>query len=190
LFFSVEKQMKRILNQRNLKCVWIKLKIKRREIKMNLSFQKIIMINFIFSMIILVCCLVGCQKGLRVEMVEGVVTFEGKPVADADVCFTAKTGQSGIAAIGKTDSNGRYWLTSSQGGGFNKGAVAGEYEVRIMKYTDLDAVEPVNPQLGDVIPLAKPKHHLPEKYADVKTSELTATVKKGKNVINFDLATP
>jgi hypothetical protein len=157
---------------------------------MNLSFQKIIMINFIFSMIILVCCLVGCKQGLRVEMVEGTVTFEGKPVADADVCFTPKNGQSGIPAIGKTDSNGIYRLTSAQGGAFGKGAVTGEYEVRIMKYTDLDAVEPVNPQLGDVVPLANPKHHLPEKYADVKTSELTATVQKGKNVINFDLSTP
>ncbi|MDR2642876.1 MAG: DUF4198 domain-containing protein [Planctomycetaceae bacterium] len=120
-------------------------------------------------------------------MVEGIVTFEGKPVADADVSFTPTTEQSGIPAVGKTDSNGVYRLTSAQGGMFEKGAVAGEYEVKISKYLDLDFVEPVNPQLGDVIPLANPKHHLPEKYADVKTSKLTATIKKGKNTFNFNL---
>ncbi|MDR3197446.1 MAG: DUF4198 domain-containing protein [Planctomycetaceae bacterium] len=154
---------------------------------MNLLFQKNFTVNFIFSVIILVCCFAGCQKGIRVEMVEGVVTFEGKPVADADICFTPKNENFGIPAIGKTDSNGAYQLTSSQGGGFNKGAVAGEYDVRVMKYVDLDYVEPVNPQLGDSVPLANPKHHLPEKYADTKTSGLTATVKTGKNTINFDL---
>jgi hypothetical protein len=140
----------------------------------------------------LVCCLIccfsgGCRRGLQVQMVEGTVTLDGKTVADADVCFTPKTDQSGISAVGTTDVNGNYRLTSAQGGAFGKGAVAGEYDVRIMKFKDLDAVEPVNPQLGDSIPLARPKHHLPEKYANVKTSGLTATVKKGKNTIDFNL---
>ncbi|MDR2168778.1 MAG: DUF4198 domain-containing protein [Planctomycetaceae bacterium] len=135
----------------------------------------------------MVICFTGCQKGIRVEMVEGVVTFDGKPVADADVSFTPKTEGAGVPALGKTDANGAYRLTSSQGGKFGKGAVAGEYEVRVTKYIDLDYVAPVNPQIGDEAPLAKPKHHLPEKYANVKTSELTATVKKGNNTINFNL---
>jgi hypothetical protein len=149
--------------------------------------QKLIFMLLLISATVLT----GCgTKGPVVQYVEGTVTFEGKPVADADVCFTPTTGQSGIPAVGKTDSNGMYRLTSAQGGAFGKGAVAGGYEVRIIKYLDLDAVEPVNPQLGDVVPLANPKHHLPEKYADVKTSELTATVNKGKNVINFNLSTP
>jgi hypothetical protein len=153
---------------------------------MNLLLQQKVACYLVFPVILLSCFFIGCQKRIRVEMVEGVVTFEGKPVADADVCFTPKS-SDGIPAVGKTDSNGAYRLTSAQGGAFGKGAVAGEYEVRVIKYLDLDAVAPVNPQIGDVVPLAKPKHHLPEKYADVKTSGLTATVKKGKNTIDFHL---
>ncbi|MDR0608732.1 MAG: hypothetical protein LBG58_01315 [Planctomycetaceae bacterium] len=146
--------------------------------------QKIIFMLLLTSAVLLT----GCgHKGPNVQFVEGTVTFDSKPVSDADVCFTPKSEQSGIPAMGKTDLNGMYQLTSAQGGAFGKGAVAGEYDVRIMKYLDLDAVAPENPQIGDVVPLAKPKHHLPEKYADVKTSGLTATVKKGKNIINFDL---
>jgi hypothetical protein len=166
--------------------------------KMNLSLQKIFAGNFLMSAIILVCCFTGCQKGLRVEMVEGVVTFEGKPVSDADVCFTPKSADSGIPAMGKTNAMGKYRLTSAQGGEFGKGAVAGEYEVRVIKFLDLDIVTPTNQKIEETTtsadprpkieaPLANPKHHLPEKYADVKTSGLTANLKKGKNIINFDL---
>ena len=130
----------------------------------------------------------GCaQRGLPVQFVEGTVTLDGVAVADADVGFTPKEGSEGVPAVGKTDVNGYYRLTSAQGGGFGKGAVVGEYEVRVIKFLDLDAVEPVNPQPGDPLPLAQPRHHLPRQYADVKTSGLSATVKKGKNLIDFNL---
>ncbi|GHT14491.1 hypothetical protein FACS1894170_11540 [Planctomycetales bacterium] len=109
-----------------------------------------------------------------------------------------KDGDSGVPAIGQTDANGVYRLTSSQGGDWGKGAVAGEYDVRISKYLDLDMIaaekankekplEPGDPAMSIGGALAKLKHHLPEKYADEKTSGLTANVKKGKNVFDFDL---
>ncbi|MDR1478724.1 MAG: lipoprotein [Planctomycetaceae bacterium] len=145
--------------------------------------QKIIFTLFLVSAIVLTGCGV---KGPVVQYVEGTVTFDGKPVSQADVCFTPKS-VDGIPATGLTDANGVYRLTSAQGGVFDKGAVVGEYEVRIIKYLDLDAVAPANSKLGDDVPLANPKHHLPEKYADVKTSGLTATVQKGNNVVNFNL---
>ena len=132
-------------------------------------------------------CVVGCSpRGPVVQFVEGTVTLDGVPVSDADVCFTPK-GAEGMPALGKTDANGQYRLTAAQGGEFGKGAVLGDYDVRVMKYVDLDAVDPVNPQPGDYLPMAKPKHHLPEKYADAKTSGLSATVKRGKNRIDFNL---
>jgi hypothetical protein len=154
---------------------------------MNLLLHKIFVNYLVLPVILLIGCFIGCQKGIQVEMVEGTVTFDGKPVANADVCFTPKSEQSGIPAMGKTDLNGTYKLTSAQGGEFGKGAVVGEYEVRIIKYLDLEAVASVNPQIGDEVPLAKPQHHLPEKYANVKTSGLTTTIKKGNNIINFNL---
>ena len=137
--------------------------------------------------IVVVVCFIGCtHRGPAVQFVEGTVKLGGTTVADADVCFTPKSAD-GIPAVGKTDANGLYRLTSAQAGEFGKGAVAGEYDVRVMKYIDLDYVAPVNPKPGDPAPLAKPKHHLPVKYADVKTSGLSATVKKGKNQIDFNL---
>ena len=142
--------------------------------------QKLLYISFLIVII-------GCaRKGPLVQFVEGTVTMDGIAVANADVGFTPK-GADGIPAVGKTDANGHYRLTSAQGGEVGRGAVIGEYDVRVIKFLDLDAVEPVNPQIGDHIPLANPKHHLPEKYADVKTSGLSATVKKGKNRIDFNL---
>ncbi|MDR1486152.1 MAG: hypothetical protein LBT09_15205 [Planctomycetaceae bacterium] len=52
---------------------------------MNLSLQKIVVIFLVVPVFFLMCCFIGCQKGIRVEMVEGIVTIEDKPVADADV---------------------------------------------------------------------------------------------------------
>ena len=136
----------------------------------------------------LLCTAIGCaQSGPPVQFVQGTITLDGIIVADADVGFTPKPGSDGIPAVGKTDANGVYRLTSAQGGEFGKGAVVGEYDVRVMKYLDLDIVEPENPQPGDHVPLANPKHHLPERYSDVKTSGLSATVKKGRNQIDFNL---
>ena len=136
-------------------------------------------------------CVAGCShRGPVVQFVEGTVTLDGVPVADADVCFTPKSTE-GIPALGKTDTNGQYRLTSARGGEFGKGAVGGEYEVRVMKYIDPDYAAPINPSSNDpdktYLPLANPKHQLPEKYADVKTSGLSAAVKKGKNRIDFNL---
>jgi len=133
-------------------------------------------------------CILGCsQRGPVVQFVEGTVTLDGAAVADADVCFTPK-GAEGIPAVGKTDASGSYRLTSAQAGEFGKGAVAGEYDVRVVKLLDPDYVPPSTPTIGvRGGPMANPKHQLPEKYADVKTSGLTATVKKGKNKIDFHL---
>ena len=143
------------------------------------------MLRTLFFIVLL--CVVGCShRGPVVQFVEGMVTLDGAPVADANVCFTPK-GAEGLPALGKTDAKGQYRLTSAQAGEFGKGAVIGDYDVRVQKYVDLNAVELVNPQVGDYLPMAKPKHHLPVKYADAKTSGLSATVKKGKNRIDFNL---
>ena len=132
-------------------------------------------------------CVCGCaQRGPAVQFVEGTVTLDGVAVADADVSFVPKA-TDGIPALGKTDENGQYRLSSAQGGEFGRGAVTGEYDVRIIKFVDPDYVAPINPQPGDFAPMARPRHQLPERYSDVKTSELTATVTRGRNKIDFSL---
>jgi hypothetical protein len=41
------------------------------------------------------------------------------------------------------------------------------------------------PEEQEPAPMSVMRHYLPERYADAKTSGLSAEVKKGKNVIDF-----
>ncbi len=76
---------------------------------------------------------VGCSpKELKTDYVEGVVTMNGSPVEGATVTFSPKGG--GPTALGKTDATGKYTLSSLQGGGVGKGALAGDYVVTIVKF--------------------------------------------------------
>jgi hypothetical protein len=135
----------------------------------------------------------GCG-GLRVEYVEGRVTLDGKPVPRAIVQFAPKG--EGRFAGGQTDSNGRYSL-NAMGGRPGAGTPAGEYDVAIEAYEDQFAGMPERP--SDPAKAEKwdqemarrgmtPAQWLaPKEYAEVRTSGLSASVKPGKNTIDFDL---
>jgi hypothetical protein len=132
----------------------------------------------------------GCQKnGLDgLVPVAGKVTYQGKPVEGADVVFNPAS--NGRAAFAKTDASGKFQLTTLDP---QDGAHPGDYKVTISKK------EMINPMTAEEAeewfhkhsgppPPRKVKNDLPEKYADEKTSELTATVKEnGTNQVNFDL---
>jgi len=135
----------------------------------------------------------GCG-GLRVEYVEGRVTLDGKPVNRAVVQFVPRG--EGRYAGGQTDASGTYRLNFI-GGRPQAGAPAGEYDVAIEAFEDQFAGMPERP--ADPVEAEKwdqkmahlgmkPAEWLaPKAYADVKTSGLTATVKAGRNQIDFDL---
>lgn len=123
--------------------------------------------------------------------VTGTVTLNGEPVEAATVTFVADG--EGQDAIGRTDANGKYTLTTFGG---SDGAIAGEYKVKIAKYTDMAAdttsgeagedgeggyIEPNENDTGEQ------ENVLPAKYADEKTSELTASVSAGATSFDFDL---
>ncbi len=61
----------------------------------------------------------GCSGGstLRTESVEGVVTLDGQPVAEATVMFVPVTEGQGLSATGMTDAKGVYRLTAANKGG-------------------------------------------------------------------------
>lgn len=105
----------------------------------------------------------GCGSGDRPDLgtVEGVVTLDGKPLAEAFVHFDPGTvrGSSGV-----TDAEGKYELTYIRD---TKGAAIGEHIVRITKRTE------TAPET------------LPARYHAQTT--LKATVKGGRNEINFEL---
>jgi len=148
----------------------------------------------------------GCNSGLRTEYVEGIVTFEGEPLQGAFVTFMPSSeGETRIAA-GDTNANGKYVLTTAEGGKPGRGAVQGDYLVTISKRKPVDDV-PVaaGPQptsggpptaqemaAGDAARrqagLPPPYAYItPKRYNNPETSGLTATVKRGKNKFDFAL---
>lgn len=137
----------------------------------------------------------GCssRRGPAVEFVEGRITLDGEPVADAIVGFSP-AGGSGPAAHGRTDAAGTYRLTTAQGGAPLRGAPVGEYIVTVQKYRNPVADLGPEPDPADaahakwqaeverlsVIPLQS-LAIIPIGYSDPATSGLTATVKPGRN---------
>lgn len=124
------------------------------------------------------------------QPVTGTVTLNGNPVDGATVTFQP-IDASGKAAVGLTDSAGKYALTTF---GSNDGAVSGSYKITVIKTetpapSNGDAAgEYVPPEaLGPGARPAAPKNLLPEKYANAQTSGLTATVKEESNTINLTL---
>ncbi len=127
--------------------------------------------------------LLGCgggaaNKGPALVPVEGVVTLDGKPLAEASVMFG--TG----SAVGETDANGHFVL-KAQGG--KTGCPVGEFKVIVEKwvkpdgsvYRSADGVSPMD---------AGAKQQIPARYSDLEKTELKASVKKeGGNKFEFQL---
>jgi len=118
-------------------------------------------------------------------IVTGVVTMDGKPLANSVVTFNPETGRP---SFGTTDANGKYELSYLKG---TKGVKVGKQTVRIttaVKETDAEAPleETVNAD-GSVIPTnkKKEKEKIPAKYN--KNTTLTADVEAGENTIDFKL---
>jgi hypothetical protein len=142
------------------------------------------------NLICFIGLIIGCGSGgPKLNFVEGVVTVEGKPIANASVTFSPVSG-SGLSSVGSTDGSGKYVLMSAGGDG-GVGAVEGVYEVAVSK-TDLPASSSGSNQGSSDEPPARiavmPKAEIPAEYSNPKTSGLRATVIAGKNTdVNFDL---
>jgi hypothetical protein len=134
---------------------------------------------------IFVCVAGGCgPKDTRVRRVpaSGIVLYKGEPVADADVVL--ESGGSTPAAAGKTDSAGRFRLTTFD---TNDGAVPGEYKVTVRK-VQVTLKAPAAATDDAVGPPPDEKWLLPAKYGHSESSGLTASVKEnGENDFKFEL---
>ena len=159
-----------------------------------------------FALLLLGVLLAGCGPGAdlnsarqKVFKVNGKITMNGAPVANAMVSFSPKAQQP--AATGRTAADGAYVLTTYDPG---DGAAAGDYVVLVTK--ELAAAGAATPDAGHD-PTGKKfvdrnaghaeqsaeggtasTAGLPEKYGRTGTSDLTATVKAdGSNAFSFDL---
>lgn len=112
----------------------------------------------------------------------GIVNYNGQPVADATVIFVPDGHQH--AAVGRTDSSGRFQLQTFEA---NDGAVPGEYKVSVRKVE----VTSEGASGGDddaETEEAEERSLLPERYASAESSQLTASVKEGEsNDFPFEL---
>lgn len=146
----------------------------------------------------------GCDSGTpKTVPVSGTVTLKGKPVEGVTVIFSR--GQSAIGsgevAVGKTDANGKFELTSHFGPQASApGAVAGDYKVTLSKSIPPPNVDPEKykamvdaankiSEVGGMVPANKQPPPLvelfPLEYSNLLKTKLTANVTpSGPN--NFD----
>ncbi len=151
------------------------------------------MTKTIFGMIALCVVLlaIGCgSKKLKTEEVTGTVTFEGKPLPNANVNFTPEEGSKGVPGFGSTDENGVYKLQALQGEA-DAGTVPGKYLVSIVATEMVPTGKKITSydENGKEIKVeeTKPKTLIPVRYGDFGKSGLTATVEAGGGTFNFDL---
>lgn len=125
------------------------------------------------------------REGPPTYPVTGTVTQNGAPVAGATVRFELADGSK--ASTGLTDAQGEFKLSTFASG---DGALAGDYRVTIVKMEGkggAQAVSEDDPNYTGAEDEGEMKNVLPEKYSNVKTSELTATVAEGPNSFDFPL---
>jgi hypothetical protein len=124
---------------------------------------------------LLFCLSSGCSSGPVKGQVHGKVTFNGRPVKEGTVTFLNT--KDGGAAEGSINADGTYVV---QGG-----AIVGDYDkVEIKPLMELKDTDP-----GKTPPamVEKPAPDIPPKYRMQGATPLKATVKPGKNEINFDM---
>jgi hypothetical protein len=121
--------------------------------------------------------LVGCGSSGKVAPVSGVITLDGKPLANGHIAFQPES-QSGTKAVGSfafTDANGAYKLRTADTE--QPGAVIGKHRVEINLVAPSDDRPPAS---------RPPAKTLPSKYN--RDTELQFEVtSSGTDAANFDL---
>ncbi|WP_145263394.1 carboxypeptidase-like regulatory domain-containing protein [Calycomorphotria hydatis] len=123
--------------------------------------------------------MIGCGykvEGPDIAPVRGMVTLDGKPLANASVEFQpinvamSENGLGGSGANGFTDEAGQFTMYV----GSRAGAQAGTYRVLISKSNSATDTDPAPPQI------------LPPKYNSQSQMEVTIP-ERGNTELNFEL---
>jgi hypothetical protein len=133
--------------------------------------------------VLLLACLWGCGHSSDRIAVTGAVTLDGKALPDAVVTFLPQGATGGLGGSGKTGPDGRYAMTSAQGG---TGILPGEYTVVVSRLLRPDG----SPPQPDRPPIeSDARETLPAVYSNRDLSTLKATVSKDAPVHDFALRT-
>jgi hypothetical protein len=115
------------------------------------------------------------EKVVETGIVEGHVTYKGKPLEAGTIQFHPEKGKPIIV---KLQADGVYKTAD---------VPIGEFRVTV----ETESVNPANLKDGDKKDAARPDPakyvSIPKKYAKPETSGLTAEVKKGKQALDIDL---
>lgn len=124
--------------------------------------------------------LFGCNDSNAPQLgdVTGTILLDGKALDRAVVVFSPQAG--GRQSIGITDKSGNYSLRFSDEA---EGALIGTHGVVIT--TEYPATSPADDDDGSAVPEKGRPELLPARYHSQTT--LTADVKSGRNVANFEL---
>jgi hypothetical protein len=131
----------------------------------------------------------GCgDKRPPTARVSGRVTYQGRPVPEGKIIFIPEQGRP---AIGELGPDGQYELKTFIAG---DGALVGKHRVTIEARRVSGGAKPktIEEELHGGGGASPPTNFsiqwlVPEKYANPDTSPLTAEIKSGENVLNFDL---
>ena len=126
----------------------------------------------------------GCKKGIDANLVEGLVTLDGQPLAGASVTFYDPNDDSKTAG-GFSNEKGVYRLTPYGGQG-GEGAFTGDYVVTVTKSETVPLPKPITYDDGSVS-TETTQHILLPVYRDRKNTPLKFPVVKGKNKIDLEL---
>ena len=132
----------------------------------------------------------GCgPRGPVVHFVEGTVTLDGQPVEEALVSFVPLVESDDLSgpllAIGYTDADGKYTLTTTRGSTVDGGTSLGEYKVTIVKKDMLNLPTGPIPPGQRFVP--NWHYHVPQAFEDSSKSSIDVEVVRGRNVFNFAL---
>lgn len=141
----------------------------------------------VFLRILAIVCvfICGCGKSkgppkVAQIPVTGMVTLDGKPLANADVVFLPPEGMGAFS--GRTKADGTYQLEGVAG---SKTVCKGSCKVCISRMLKSDGTAPG----ADELPAnAGASESLPEKYSSPAETTLTAEVPEGGGKFDFPLA--
>src|SRR5262249_47117246 len=126
----------------------------------------------------------GCGQQLSPEVfpVEGVLTVNGTPAANASLAFhPLGRGSNRCCPVGRTDTHGMFHLTTHF---HSDGAPAGDYAVTIVWPDESNVIDECN--------CSDPLQHdrLKGFYASAEQSEIRVTVQPSANSFQFDAWRP
>jgi len=132
----------------------------------------------------------GCKKStaIQTDIVTGVITMDGAPLAGASVTFSP-VDDKGSVAVGTTDANGKYTLQTLLGAA-DAGTTPGDYIVTVAKkVNEPTGKQEMSSSEGKMVDIMLARELVPVKFTAKKSTPLKATVVSGQaNSFDFDVS--